>query len=132
MTLLGSAGLRTATPTNVLTISGLELTPIAYIAQYTRVREESLFPIAGTTHLNNNLINSTSISRSWEGPSSFTATQSFRDRNISRRLLVDWLLMHGHLKHAGKEGLSSRTLCRSLIKCPISAADAFATGIFEC
>jgi hypothetical protein len=60
MTPLGSAGLGTATLPDVLTISGLELTPIAYIAQYTRVRK-GLSPIAGIPHVNNNSINSTII-----------------------------------------------------------------------
>jgi hypothetical protein len=67
--------------------------------------------MAETTHLFNNAINTTKAYSSWEGPGQLSAARYSKDRKLSRRYLVNPLLMHGHVKHAEKERLSLRILC---------------------
>jgi hypothetical protein len=59
------------------------------------LRRESLSttPIAGTPHLYNKLINTTSVLGSWEWLSQFTTAKYCRDRNLPRRCLVNLLLL---------------------------------------
>jgi hypothetical protein len=62
-----------------------------------KARKESLSPtpVAGTTELCDNVINSISVQGSWEGLSSVIIARYFRERILSKRYLVNWLRMKG-------------------------------------
>jgi hypothetical protein len=49
--------------------------------------------MAGIPHLCADFVTTTSVQGSWEGSSRFTAARFLRDRNISRRYLVNLLLL---------------------------------------
>jgi hypothetical protein len=66
--------------------------------------------MAGTTHLFNNAIYTTRAYSSWEGPSQLTAARYSKDRKLSRRYLVNPLLMNGHVKNAEKESFFTHPL----------------------
>jgi hypothetical protein len=65
--------------------------PTPSLLSVAALRHSRLSPTltAGTTHLCNSLITSTSAQGSWEGPSQLTTARYSRDRNLSTRYPVN-------------------------------------------